>query len=302
MLLHYFFHRFLATGESLSSLRFQFRLGISTISAIVRDTCRALWDVLHEDYIPHPTTEQWLQIADQFQETCQFPNCVGAVDGKHIRIVKPSGSASEFFNYKKYFSIILMAISDAKYRFVAVDIGAYGRTNDSMVFKQSSMGRLLYSKEFGLPAPRPLPGTDGPPMPFVVLGDEAFQMCENLIKPYSSRDLNHAKRIFNYRLSRARRMVECAFGILVAKWRILTKAINLKVETIDHVVKACVILHNYVLSVEPLRLDPQDVDCTLTRLQNLGYRSTVAVARMRDNFAEYFVSEHGRVGWQDNVD
>ncbi|XP_040264712.1 protein ANTAGONIST OF LIKE HETEROCHROMATIN PROTEIN 1-like [Bufo bufo] len=192
--------RFLATEESLSSLHYQYRMGISTISGVVKDTCRALWEVLHEDFIPHPTTERWLQIADKFMETSQFPNCVGAVDGKHIRIVKPSGSGSEFFNYQKYFSIILMAIADADYRFVAVDIGAYGRRNDSMAFKNSSMGHLLYSKQFGLPPPRPLPGTDRPPKPFVVVGDEAFQMCENLIKPYSSRDLNSTKCVYNYRL------------------------------------------------------------------------------------------------------
>ncbi|XP_044139368.1 protein ALP1-like [Bufo gargarizans] len=293
--------RYLATGETLTSLHYQYRIGISTLCEIVKDTCRALWATMHEDYIPHPTTERWIQIADKFMQTCQFPNCLGAVDGKHIRIVKPSKSGSEYFNYKKYFSIILMAIADAEYRFVAVDIGAYGRTNDSMAFKTSAMGRRLYSKQFGLPPARPLPGTDGPPMPFVVVGDEAFQMCENLLKPYSSRDLNSTKRIFNYRLTRARRLVECAFGILVAKWRVLNKAINLKVETIDHVVKACVVLHNYLLSEEPLRLDPQDVDCTLTRMQNVSSRSTVAISRMRDGFANYFVSEAGSVPWQNNV-
>ncbi|XP_040287571.1 protein ALP1-like [Bufo bufo] len=182
--------RFLATRECLSSLHYQYRMGISTISIIVCDTCHALSVVLREDYIPHQTTEQ---IADKFLETCQFPNCVGAVDGKHIRIVKPSGSGSELFNYKKYFSIILMAIADADFRFVAVDIGAFGRTNYLMAFKNSAMVRLPYSKDFGLPPPRPLPGIDGPPMPFVVVGDEAFQMCENLIKPYSGRDSNPGK-------------------------------------------------------------------------------------------------------------
>ncbi|XP_069625422.1 uncharacterized protein [Ranitomeya imitator] len=143
--------RFLATGESLSSLHFQFRLGISTISGIVRHTCRALWDCLHEEYIPHPTMQTWLEVADRFLEVCQFPNCLGAVDGKQIRIVKPAGSGSPYFNYKKYFSIVLMAIADADYKFVAVDIGAYGRSNDSQVFKLSSMGRHLYGQTFQFP-------------------------------------------------------------------------------------------------------------------------------------------------------
>ncbi|XP_069588524.1 uncharacterized protein [Ranitomeya imitator] len=242
--------RFLATGESLSSLHFQYRLGISTLSRIVADTCRALWNVLRDEFIPVPTADMWLEIAEKFWSVCVFPNCLGAVDGKHIRIIKPARTGSEFFNYKKYFSVVLMAIADADCRFIAVDIGAFGRGNDSQTFKNSDMGRCVYGNNFNFPMPQPLPNTQGPPLPFVMVGDEAFQMCENLLKPYSSRDLNHTIRIFNYRLTRARRTVECTFGILVAKWHILASAINLKVETVDEVVKACVVLHNYIMTKE----------------------------------------------------
>ncbi|KAM4045426.1 uncharacterized protein ACNLHF_009259 [Anomaloglossus baeobatrachus] len=290
--------RFLATGESLSSLHFQFRVGISTASGIVKETCHALWEVLQPEFIPHPTMEQWLSISEKFMEVCQFPNCLGAVDGKHIRILKPSGSGSQFYNYKKYFSVVLMAIVDAQYQFVAVDIGAYGRSNDSQVFKQSAMGRRLYSNDFNFPPPRPLPDTSEPPLPFVLVGDEAFQMCGNLLKPYSSHGLNQAKRIFNYRLTRARRMVECAFGIMTGKWRILTTAIQLKTDTVDDVVKACVVLHNYVLSKERLVMDPADVELTLDDYDNVGLRTTAAVCAMRDHFATYFMSDaawHGRM-------
>ncbi|XP_073421968.1 uncharacterized protein [Dendrobates tinctorius] len=82
--------RFLATGESLSSLHFQYRLGISTLSGIVADTCRALWDVLCPEFLPLPTAEKWLQISDKFWAVCNFPNYLGEVDGKHIRITKPA--------------------------------------------------------------------------------------------------------------------------------------------------------------------------------------------------------------------
>ncbi|XP_077151652.1 protein ILRUN isoform X1 [Ranitomeya variabilis] len=242
--------RFLATGESLSSLHFQYRLGISTLFGIVEDTCRALWNVLRDEFIPLPTVDMWLEIAEKFWSVCDFPNCLGAGDGKHIRIIKPARTGSEYFNYKKYFSIVLMAIADANCRFIAVDIGTFGRGNDSQTFKNSDMGCLVYGKNFKYSPAQHLPNTQGPPMPFVMVGDEAFQMCENLLKPYSSRDLNHTRRIFNYRLTRARRTVECTFGILVAKWRILASAINLKVETVDEVVKACVVLHNYIMAKE----------------------------------------------------
>ncbi|XP_077111133.1 uncharacterized protein LOC143766998 [Ranitomeya variabilis] len=97
--------RFLATGESLTSLHYQFRLGISTISGIVKETCRAIWDILQPEYIPQPSMDIWLRSAEQFQQICHFPNCVGAVDGKHIRIAKLAGKGSQYYNYKKYFSI-----------------------------------------------------------------------------------------------------------------------------------------------------------------------------------------------------
>ncbi|XP_077118930.1 uncharacterized protein LOC143775001 [Ranitomeya variabilis] len=230
--------RFLATGESMTSLHYQFRLGISTISGIVKDTCRAVWTTLQPEYIPQPSMEIWLQSAEEFQQICNFPNCVGAVDGKHIRIAKPAGTGSEYYNYKKYFSIVLMAIADANCRFLAVDIGAYGRSNDSQVLKNSPMGRCLYGESYDLPPARPLPGTNDPAMEYVFVGDEAFQLSPHLLKPYSSRNLNHTKRVFNYRLTRARRVVECSFGILTAKWRVLLTAIKLKTTTIDEVVKA----------------------------------------------------------------
>ncbi|XP_044141597.1 protein ALP1-like [Bufo gargarizans] len=291
--------RFLASGESFSSLHFQFRLGISTVSIIVKETCRVLWDQLHDEFIPHPTRQHWTEIAEKYWDICQFPNCIGAVDGKHIRIIKPQGTGSEFYNYKKYFSIILMAIADAEYRFVAVYVGAYGRTNDSMVFKNSYMGRSLYNREFDFPQPQPLPGTDAPPMPFVLVGDDAFQMCENLLKPYSSRGLNLTKRTYNYRLTRARRMVERTFGILVAKWRIFTKPIHMKVESVDEVVKCAVVLHNYLLKKEPLNLEQIQEDSEMPSIESFGPRSSVAVSRMRDCFADYFCSDAGRVDWQD---
>ncbi|XP_056422786.1 uncharacterized protein LOC130362407 [Hyla sarda] len=229
--------RFLATGESFSSLH-QFRLGTSTISGIVWTTCKAPWDCLLADILPQPSAEHWFGIAEKFQEVTQFPNCVGAIDGKHIRI-------------QKFFSTILMAVADVQYRFIAVDIGSNGRTNDSCVFKNSAMGRRIYSGEMELPEARAFLGTDGPPMPFVFVGGKAFQMCANLLKPYSSRGLYHCKRIFNYRLSHARRYVECAFGIFAGKWRIFTRPIQLHPDMVDQFVKATVVFQNFILTKEP---------------------------------------------------
>jgi hypothetical protein len=73
-----------------------------------------------------PNKEKWLHISQGFQENSDFPNCIGAVDGKHIRI-KPLHSGSLYFNYKSYFSIQLLAICDANYCFIYVNIGDFGK-------------------------------------------------------------------------------------------------------------------------------------------------------------------------------
>jgi hypothetical protein len=81
---------------------------------------------------------------------------------------------------------------------------------------------------------------------FVLVGDEAFILSEQVLRPYPNRNLTFLKRVCNYRLSRARRMVECTFGILANKWRIFHRAIDIKPDFCDSIIKVCCILHNYV--------------------------------------------------------
>ncbi|XP_066442104.1 uncharacterized protein [Eleutherodactylus coqui] len=109
--------RFLATGESYASLHLQFRVGKSTITEIVRCTCSAIWQKLQPIVMPSPTEDTWQRVAAGFQDVAKFPNCIGAVDGKHVRVLQPAHSGSKFFNYQKFFSIVLMAVADAHSKF-----------------------------------------------------------------------------------------------------------------------------------------------------------------------------------------
>ena len=81
---------------------------------------------MREDFIPTPTKEIWELITSGFENRAYFPNCIGAVDGKHIRLTCPLNSGSMYFNYKGYNSIVRMAVADSKYRFVYTDVGSYG--------------------------------------------------------------------------------------------------------------------------------------------------------------------------------
>lgn len=92
--------------------------------------------------MPQPSTQMWLEISNKFETFANFPNCIGAVDGKHIRVIKPTDTGSLYFNYKHYFSIVLIGVCDSNYSFVAIYVGAYGKSSDSSIFKES----MFYKK------------------------------------------------------------------------------------------------------------------------------------------------------------
>lgn len=106
---------------------------------------------------------------------------------KHIRCINPRNSGSNYFNYKKYFSIILMAVVDANLSFIANDVGAYGRESDSNVFKECPFGKKLYSDRLNIPEPACLPNTEHLVLPYVFVADEAFALHKNVLRPYPGR-------------------------------------------------------------------------------------------------------------------
>nr|CAI5839393.1 unnamed protein product [Callosobruchus analis] len=130
----------------------------------------------------------------------QFENCLGAMDGKHILIKKPSNSGSYYFNYKGTFSVVLFAIVNANYEFLYVHTGTNGRVSDGGIWNNTGI-------------------------------------CKGI---------SHEEKIFNYRLCRARRVVENVFGILASRFRIFLQPIAIDIESIDAVVLACCALHNFL--------------------------------------------------------
>ena len=77
------------TGTYFKALQYDFHVGKSTIAEIDRETCAIIFKILQPTEMPKPTPEQWLGIADRFYQSTNFPNCLGAIDGKHIRCRNP---------------------------------------------------------------------------------------------------------------------------------------------------------------------------------------------------------------------
>ena len=202
----------------------RFRLGVSTVHYIIKDTCQAIWDELKDEFMPIPKMQDWRKIESQFWTRWNFPNCIGAIDGKHIMLQAPARSGSLFYKYKGIFSIVLMAIVDAQYKFTFIDVGAYGSNADGAIFNRSAFGLALINGELDIPPPKSLPNW---PAGGVIVADEAFPLGADIMRPYPralrQHRLSEAEQVFNYRLSRVRRIVENAFGILAQRFRILNR-------------------------------------------------------------------------------
>lgn len=313
--------QYLSQGISMQSLAWNFHVGLSTVHYIIYETCEALWDILSPEYLKTPNTkEDWLAISEGFNRRWNFPHCLGSLDGKYVNIQAPAKSGSLFFNYKKTFSIVLLAACDYKYKFTFVDIGAYGSQSDGGVFRNSVFGKRLEETDMNTPSEEPLPGTNIP-LPYFFVADEAFPLKKFIMRPYPGKNLTDKQRIFNYRLSRARQIIENSFGILVARWRILKTTIVAKIENIDSIVKAVVVLHNYcqtelsVTNEVNLYCPSNFVDTDGEQnggwrddqvpLQSVGRLGANVAKRyvydIRDNLSNYFTSNEGSVSWQENI-
>lgn len=300
-----FCFRYLATGNSFKSLSFSFRLGVCTVQRIVRSTCKILWETLHQTFLPCPNAELWTETSEGFFSRWQFPNCVGAIDGKHIRIKKPVRSGSMYWNYKGFCSVVLLAVGDAHGRLLVVDIGSYGSCSDGGIFNESQFGKLLAAHKLNLPNPAKIPHTDIT-IPHLFVADEAFPLMPSLMKPFARRNISFEKQVFNYRLSRARRQIECIFGIMSSTWRILLKPIETNVSSAIMTVKAICVLHNFLLEKEPERLHRITESGESAVMRDRSFLSTSRTATqeangIRDILCNYFVSPTGSLPWQNEA-
>uniref|UniRef100_A0A8C2CC38 DDE Tnp4 domain-containing protein n=1 Tax=Cyprinus carpio TaxID=7962 RepID=A0A8C2CC38_CYPCA len=214
----------------------------------------------HSKLFPKPTEDMWRFIASKFWSKWNFPNSIGAIDGKHVNIVAPAHSGSLFFKFKKAFSIVLLALVDADYKFTFIQVGDFGRASDGGVYQNSSLGRGVEAKTL---------------------------------------------RIFNCRLSRARMVVECTFGILSSRWRVLHTRLNVKPENADYVVMATCILHNYLMNPSQNQRwldEAEEIGNVLPPVRNMcGNRGSREAYNVRERFCTFFCSPEVRVSWQDQM-
>ena len=239
--------RYLATGESYTSLSCQFRVGRSTISKFLPAICRAIQDEFTREYLRCSTTpDEWKELETEFRIRWNVPHALVALDGKHVALKKPKNSGALYHNYKGFFSIVMLALVDGQYKFRWVDVGTAGSCSDAQIFNAGHLKRKIDDGSIGFPDPAPIT-QGGRNVPYFILADDAFALKTWLMRPYGRRMLTREERIANYRISKGRRVVENTFGILVSRFRVMMTTIELPPETVRDVVMTCVV-HNILRS------------------------------------------------------
>ena len=213
-----------------------------------------------------------------------------------------------------------MAICNARYQFTLVDIGDIGRQSDGSVYGCSHLGFGIENNQLNIPNPAKLPNSDKV-LPYVFVADDAFGLKRHMMKPFPSQNLPLEERVFNYRLSRARRIIENTFGVAASRFRIFRRPIIANVEKVTLITKAVVALHNFLMASNssngytycPTNFIDQDSPSDLAVWGWRNYENDIMglqpigrigsnnysrdAASVRQGFKEYFNSD-GAVEWQ----
>lgn len=211
-----------------------------------------------------------------------------------------------------------MAICDGDYKFIYVDAGTNGRVADGGIFNKSSFTTAMNNGSLHLPAPTPLPGR-GQDVPYVIVADDAFAIKPEILKPFSGKAHSITQRVFNYRLSRARRCIENSFGVLSGRFRVLRSSIAVDAAKTRKIVLATCALHNFLITknkssyIPSTYVDHYSNDGILVEglwrrdllggtfypLEHSEYRYVSQTANeVREEFANYFMSIDGEIPWQ----
>ncbi|XP_071490827.1 putative nuclease HARBI1 [Diadema antillarum] len=165
---------------------------------MIPEVCRAIGEAHKDEVFNIPTTpETWSTLAHQFEQRWNVPHAIDALDGEHMANKKPANTGSLYHNYKGFFSIPLLALVDAEYKSIWIELGGKGLMSDSQIFTDSELFECLEDGSVGLPPPCRLPGENQPDIPYFILGDDAFGL-----KSYMRRGMTDEQGICNYRISR----------------------------------------------------------------------------------------------------
>ena len=235
----------------------------SSVCKIVIEVCNAIIENLWTDAVDKHFPKSVDYFCNKLQEMeCEwhYKYVFAALDGLHCSIKCPAGgeeSMKEYYNFKNFYSVLLLALVDAYFRFLWASIGATGNTRYSIYFQSTSLWEKIAKGEL---IPSKVQTIDDIEIPPQIIGNGAFPLHSWLMKPYEDAVLTPDKRYFNYRPSRGCIVTEGTFGNLERRFWILHKKCESNKENVKIMGLTCVILHN--ICIDKGDLVPRKIDLT----------------------------------------
>lgn len=189
---------FTPTGETQFFLSRQFRVSHSSVNCLLAETCQGIYEEPSKEFISLPRTdEDWTRVMRGFGTQWQFPNCVGAMTESTLQSrIRPT--LAVYFNYKKRYSVILFAMVDSNYKFLYIDVGTAGSDGDAGIWQTTFLQKALQEGNVNLPKVVTVSECPIVNLPAILIGDDAFPLSPNLMKPYPGNNLSTLQRVFNY--------------------------------------------------------------------------------------------------------
>ena len=234
---------YLKDTGSLGMTANTFGIAICTVSSVIFQVCKAISTVLGPRYLKLPQHESEMRHkVSEFEAKFGMVQAFGCIDGTHIPIKRPVKDPQDYFCYKGFYSLNVQAVCDYRGVFMDVECRWPGSVHDAKVFANSSLNYKLREKKIPATFQTVMPGCDKTPN--YLIGDPAYPLTPYCMKEYETCQKNE-QVVFNGLLRAARNPIECSFGRLKARWSILTRKMDLKLESIPTVVYSCFVLHNY---------------------------------------------------------
>ncbi|XP_030383296.1 uncharacterized protein LOC115630780 [Scaptodrosophila lebanonensis] len=239
---------YLANAESVLELSKAFKMGPSTVRAIVQETCDLLWNILAPAFLPQPNEQAYTNIAENYEQMWHVPHCLGAVDCKLVDL-----------SYRGQKEIVLLASCDTNLAFTSIDIATVEA--NKLTWQQDFATQLFNHQLSDLMPAEPLDETDIANAAYTYIADASFPMRENLITSYTGGNLNRDQVQFNKLLSQALEgSIGKAFDVLFSRWSVLTKPLPMSPTNAVKIVKAVVVLHNFVQQHDEAYCPPDFVE------------------------------------------
>ncbi|KAB0793030.1 hypothetical protein PPYR_12650 [Photinus pyralis] len=223
----------LSNLESFRSVADRFGISKSTCWDVLYRTCKMLLQA-NERYkiITWPNAARSLIISEHFRQLNGFPGIIGAIDGTHIRILKPKDNPNSYCNRKHYHSVLLQGVCDHQKLFTDVYAGEPGSIHDLRLFRKSDLCQRITTGEVTFPNDTHL------------VGDLAYSLSRYLIVGFKNIGVLTARqKNFNYKLSQCRVVMENAFGYLKGRFRRLKSLETVRLDLISLLIVSGCILH-----------------------------------------------------------